>query len=44
MSSEAPAYHFKFDVHSFIFSDNAVGLENKLHTILNDKRKQGEYA
>ena len=29
---------FKFDVHSFIFSDNAVGLENKLHTILNDKR------
>ena len=28
----------KFDVHSFIFSDNAVGLENKLHTILNDKR------
>ena len=29
---------FKFDVHSFIFSDDAVGLENKLHTILNDKR------
>lgn len=29
---------FKFDVHSFIFSDNAVGLENKLHTILNNKR------
>lgn len=29
---------FKFDVHSFIFSDDAVGLENKLHTILNEKR------
>lgn len=29
---------FKFDVHSFIFSNDAVGLENKLHTILNDKR------
>lgn len=29
---------FKFDVHSFIFSDDAVGLENKLHNILNDKR------
>ena len=29
---------FVFDVHSFIFSDDAVGLENKLHTILNDKR------
>mgnify|MGYP002584079796 FL=1 len=29
---------FKFDVHSFIFSDDAVGLEKKLHTILNDKR------
>lgn len=29
---------FKFDVHSFIFSDDAVSLENKLHTILNDKR------
>lgn len=29
---------FKFDVHSFIFSENAVGLENKLHNILNDKR------
>ncbi len=26
------------DVHSFIFSDDAVNLENKLHTILNDKR------
>lgn len=29
---------FKFDVHSFIFSEDAVGLENKLHKILNDKR------
>lgn len=29
---------FRFDVHSFIFSDNAVELENKLHTILNNKR------
>lgn len=29
---------FRFDVHSFIFSDDAVGLENKLHNILNDKR------
>lgn len=29
---------FKFDVHSFIFSDDAVSLENRLHTILNDKR------
>ena len=29
---------FKFDVHSFIFSDNAVELENKLHNILNEKR------
>lgn len=29
---------FKFDVHSFIFSDDAVGLESKLHQILNDKR------
>ncbi len=29
---------FKFDVHSFIFSEDAVGLENKLHTILGDKR------
>lgn len=26
---------FKFDVHSFIFSDDAVELENKLHTMLN---------
>lgn len=29
---------FVFDVHSFIFSDDAVGLEQKLHNILNDKR------
>ncbi|MGL4730358.1 MAG: GIY-YIG nuclease family protein [Clostridium sp.] len=29
---------FKFDVHSFIFSDDAVNLEKKLHTILNEKR------
>jgi len=29
---------FKFDVHSFIFSDDAVKLENKLHEMLNDKR------
>ena len=29
---------FKFDVHSFIFSDNAVELENKLHTELNHTR------
>lgn len=29
---------FKFDVHSFIFSDDAVGLEHSLHERLNDKR------
>lgn len=29
---------FKFDVHSFIFSENAVELENKLHSMLNEKR------
>lgn len=29
---------FKFDVHSFIFSDNAVDLEKQLHTQLNEKR------
>ncbi|MBS5843202.1 MAG: GIY-YIG nuclease family protein [Clostridiales bacterium] len=29
---------FKFDVHSFIFSDNAVDLETKLHNLLNSKR------
>ena len=29
---------FKFDVHSFIFSEDAVELESKLHSILNEKR------
>ena len=29
---------FRFDVHSFIFSDDAVGLETKLHQTLNEKR------
>lgn len=29
---------FKFDVHSFIFSQDAVALESKMHEILNDKR------
>lgn len=29
---------FKFDVHSFIFSDDAVSLESKIHSLLNDKR------
>lgn len=29
---------FRFDVHSFIFSDDAVGLETKLHNMLNNKR------
>ena len=29
---------FKFDVHSFIFSDDAVALENRLHKMLDDKR------
>lgn len=29
---------FPFDVHSFIFSDDAVELENKIHKILNDRR------
>ena len=29
---------FKFDVHSFIFSEDAVSLEKKLHQELNDKR------
>ena len=29
---------FKFDVHSFIFSEDAVGLENKLHETLHSKR------
>lgn len=29
---------FAFDIHSFIFSNNAVELEQKLHTTLNDHR------
>lgn len=29
---------FRFDVHSFIFSNDAVGLEARLHQELNDKR------
>lgn len=29
---------FKFDVHSFIFSEDAVSLETKLHHMLNEKR------
>lgn len=29
---------FPFDVHSFIFSDNAVTLENRLHKILDARR------
>ena len=29
---------FSFDVHSFIFSDDAVALEHKLHTTLDEKR------
>ena len=29
---------FKFDVHSFIFSDDAVSLETKMHQLLNSKR------
>lgn len=29
---------FKFDVHCFIFSNDAVSLENRLHSILNEKR------
>lgn len=29
---------FSFDVHSFIFSENAVALETALHAALNDKR------
>lgn len=29
---------FPFDVHSMIFSDDAVGLETKLHHLLNDQR------
>lgn len=29
---------FKFDVHSFIFSEDAVSLEKKIHEMLNEKR------
>ena len=29
---------FKFDVHAFIFSDDAVSLESKLHQILSNER------
>lgn len=29
---------FPFDVHSFIFSDDAAALEHKIHTILKDRR------
>lgn len=29
---------FKFDVHSFIFSDDAVALENKIHKMLDKNR------
>ena len=29
---------FKFDVHSFIFSEDAVALENELHKRLNEQR------
>lgn len=29
---------FPFDIHSFIFSDDAVALESKLHTNLNENR------
>ena len=29
---------FKFDVHSFIFSDDAVSLETELHRRLNSQR------
>lgn len=29
---------FRFDVHSFIFSNDAVSLESKLHSILHEKR------
>ena len=29
---------FPFDVHSFIFSDDAAALEHKIHMILNDRR------
>lgn len=29
---------FRFDVHSFIFSDDAVAMEAKMHEILNSRR------
>ena len=29
---------FKFDIHAMVFSENAVGLEQKMHEILNDQR------
>ncbi|MBD1222131.1 GIY-YIG nuclease family protein [Virgibacillus halodenitrificans] len=29
---------FKFDVHALVFSDDAVGLENKLHKMLSEQR------
>ena len=29
---------FPFDVHSFIFSDDAAALEHQIHSILNDRR------
>ncbi|MBC3627372.1 GIY-YIG nuclease family protein, partial [Klebsiella sp. Kpp] len=29
---------FRFDIHALIFSDDAVGLEQKLHQILNQQR------
>lgn len=29
---------FKFDIHGFIFSQNAPELETRIHTMLNDKR------
>ena len=31
-------YLIPFDVHCFIFSEDAVALESKIHTILNDDR------
>ena len=34
---------FTFDVHSFIFSDNAVGLEQKMHEILNEINLRKEF-
>ncbi|WP_424530441.1 GIY-YIG nuclease family protein [Sphaerisporangium viridialbum] len=29
---------FRFDTHALIFSDDAVGLEGRLHAALNDRR------